>query len=581
VTVRHLLKNPTTGRLSYRRPYPLELRPHIPGNAVELKRSLRAKRIEDPGAWSLYQAAHAEYEAIVAKSRKVLEGRFDTLDPPKIVHLAAIFEHERLAANDAMRRTGNMRGLELQENGYEEWLSEFHGWQRSGNLGEIVEYWESEAGRLLASQNIDLDPADPDRLDDLCYALNTAAIRVGTECLARLKGKGTIDTPETPQRPPEGLVEAPAARPSSLPFDALSRAYMDNKRMAVSASTKESIRTALRYLEEVHSKPTPEAITRSAVAQWLDLMSQRPASLPRDERGLPLPLLASRYRDSAAIPRMSAATQEKYCGALSKCWAQLQNRGEIPANITNPFRGHSITALARPAAPSGLTVAEMQAIFNTPIFTAGERPKGGRGEASYWIPLILLWTGARPEEVAQLLVTDIYQDDSTSNWLIRFTDEGQHPTKPLQALKTSRYGTGRRAIPVPKTLLDLGLIGYVKHLKAAGETALFPKLTLKNKQRGDLFACFGAWWPGYISKAGVRLNGKRPAREFRHCWTTAARACEVPKDAREYIQGHSADKGSTNDHYGDREPLGEHIHNVTFKGLDLSRVLPWEPSNAS
>lgn len=30
-----------------------------------------------------------------------------------------------------------------------------------------------------------------------------------------------------------------------------------------------------------------------------------------------------------------------------------------------------------------------------------------------------------------------------------------------------------------------------------------------------------------------------------------------------------------NDHYGEREPLGEHIHKVKFEGLDLSRVMPW------
>ena len=572
MTVRHLLKNASTGRLSYRRAYPVELRPYVSGSATEFKRSLRAKRIEDSGAWTSYQSAHAEYEAIIAKARKNLEGRYDALDPPKIAHLAALFEYERLSANDQMRRNGDMRGLELEEHGYEEFLSEFQGWQRSGNLPDIVEYWESTAERLLASQNIDLDPADPDRLDALCYAINLAAVRVGTECLARLRDKGRIDVSEAPQMPSKGLPEPLAAKLSSLPFDALTRAYMDNARMGVSASTKESIRTALRYLNEVHGKLTPEAITRAMVAHWLDLMSQRPTRLPSNERDLPLPVIVGRYRDNLQVPRMSAGTQEKYCGALSKCWGQLQSRGEIPAELSNPFRGHAIVDVVRRNPANGLTMGQMQAIFDTPIFVSGERPKGGRGEASYWIPLILLWTGARPEEVAQLLVSDIYRDDDNKTWLMRFTDQGQHPVKPQQSLKTSRYGTGSRTIPVPQVLLDLGFPKYVRHLRTAGHAALFPMLTLKNKQRGDLFASFGAWWPSYLSKAGVRLNGKRPAREFRHNWTTAARASGVPKDAREYIQGHSPDKASMNDSYGDRGPLGEHIHKVKFDGLDLSRL---------
>ena len=38
--VDYLLKDRRTGRLSYRRPYPADLRPHIPGRPRELKRSL-------------------------------------------------------------------------------------------------------------------------------------------------------------------------------------------------------------------------------------------------------------------------------------------------------------------------------------------------------------------------------------------------------------------------------------------------------------------------------------------------------------------------------------------------------------
>lgn len=578
MAVKHLLRNDATGRLSYRRAYPAELRTYIPGSPRELKRSLKAKRIEDSGAWVAYQAAHTEYEATVAAARKKLGGRFDALDPPMIAYLAQTFKVEWLLADSALRSAGDGYGLTLQRRGIDEHLASFREWRASGDLGAIVERWQSAAQRLADTEGLWLDPSDPDRLDGLCMAINGAAIEACLECLARLNDEGTAQTPTLPQRPSEALVEAPTL--SGLSFDVLARAYLDNPRMGVSGSTKDGIRTALRFLAEVHGLPTPNALTRVMVARWLDLMAKRPARLPKTDKRT-LPELAAAYEGQEGISRMAPATQEKYCGALSKCWTQLQSRGDIPTDLPNPFRSHAMAPPAPNTASNGLSAAQMQAIFDLPIFTAGERPKGGRGEAAYWIPLILLWTGARPEEVAQLVVEDVFKDDDSGKWLIRFTDEGTHPVKPRQALKTSRYGTGRRIFPVPQALLELGLASYVQHLKEAGDTALFPLLTVKNKNRGELFPSFGAWWPGYIRKAGVDLNGKRPAREFRHNWTTAARACGVPKDAREYVQGHSDSKDSTNDRYGDKEPLGEHIHKVAFKGLDLSRVLPWGPPKAS
>lgn len=130
------------------------------------------------------------------------------MDAPKIAHLAALYEYETLAANDTMRQTGDMCRLELEENGNEAFLDEFKGWRNTGDLSEICEFWSSQAEALLDREGICLDPSDPDRLDALCFALNTAGIKVGEECRARLRGTGCMDTPEAPRRPSKGLTEA-------------------------------------------------------------------------------------------------------------------------------------------------------------------------------------------------------------------------------------------------------------------------------------------------------------------------------------------------------------------------------------
>jgi integrase len=577
VTVRHLLKDEATGRLSYRRIYPKELRPYIPGNPKHLKRSLKATRIEDTAALAIYNAAHAEYETAVASARKKLEGRFDALNPPMIAYLAQTFKVEWLAADDAKRTTGDQRGLDLQENAIKEFLPEFRKWKARGQLDEIVDRWQSDAQRLVDREGLWLDPSDPDRLDGLCTALNGAAIEASLECLARLKDAGALITPAAPQRPSEAPLEAPAA-PKGITLEAIATAYMTDERLPVSTSSKESIRTAIRFFGETHGPIAADVINVAKVSEWLDLMAKRPAKLTQADKQLDLKALRDRYASQTDVQRMSPKTQEKYVNALSQCWKHAQSTGSIDREKPNPFRGHRFAKVARSKAIKGYRIDELQAIFDLPLFH-GERVKGKYSEASYWLPLILVLTGARPEEAAQLMVPDFFPCPDTGVWLIEFTDEGEHPVKGPRNLKTSHHDSGHRKFPVPETLLRLGLLSYLSALKAAGYQALFPTLDTKS-ERGLLFTNYGKWWVRHVTEAGILEQGRKASRDMRHNWATAAHESGLPREAMEYIMGHKDSSTSAHAVYGNRQALGQRIHDVKFKGLDLSRVLPWEPSKA-
>jgi integrase len=163
--------------------------------------------------------------------------------------------------------------------------------------------------------------------------------------------------------------------------------------------------------------------------------------------------------------------------------------------------------------------------------------------------------------------------------VLRITDEGIHPHKGQRSLKTSRSLSGRRTFPVPTELIRLGFIRYVAWLKESGEEALFPKLRPKG-ERGSLFPQFGEWWSKYLREHKVLPpgEGRKPAREFRHNWSTAARRSGLSEAAMEYIQGHSTAGKSANARYGSKSPLGLEIVKVAYPGLDLSGVGPWVPT---
>ena len=105
---------------------------------------------------------------------------------------------------------------------------------------------------------------------------------------------------------------------------------------------------------------------------------------------------------------------------------------------------------------------------------------------------------------------------------------------------------------------------------------MFPLLRIKGARR-ELFAGFSEWWSGYLTSHGVLAKGERrqPAREFRDSFATAARTSGIPREATEYIQGHSPAGASAHEVYGSKVPLGREIDKLTFTGLDLSGVRRW------
>ncbi|MEJ7935859.1 hypothetical protein WG907_16590 [Sphingobium sp. AN558] len=580
----HVLKDKKTGRLSYRRPYPPELLPFLDVPAgktqapTELKRSLQAKTLAESSALDIWREANAEWEANVAVARKRQTAAYDALSPNQVGRLAAIFKHEwQLEDMEALRRRGDDFANPSRVF-WDEKLSDFVRWHGEGDTDEIMEEWSKPAERFLKAQRVVRDPTDWQGFERLCKALNAVAIEY--EPIARALLGGSAVPPPPP--PPDYSTWEETSRASAandISFEDIAESILNNQLRKVGPATKQAARTALRFFREHFGRPAPARISKAAVTDWLKVLAERPAKLPTAQRSIPLQEVVELYKGVEGVPRMSAKTIMTHLGALAALWTKAQYEdGLIPEELPNPFKARKYLVADKPEEAQQLSLDELHAIFSLRIFTAGERPTRGKGEASYWLPLLLLWTGARPEELAQLMIHDIFQESrDEGRWFIRITDEGDHPYKGPRRLKTSK-GTksGRREFPVPQTLIDLNFIAYVRHIKASGETALFPLLRTKG-DRKLLFQGFSEWWNGLLQQKGILPagQGRRASREFRHNWTTAARACGILEEAREYIQGHYRSGATANQDYGSRKSLGLYIDQLVYEGLDLSHVKPW------
>lgn len=532
VALRHTKRDPRTGIVSYRRGIPEALRPFWPdGPRREFKRGLgRSATLAAPAALQAYEAAQAEFARLADLARKAATAAFDPLDPPMIIYLVETYRHRRLQNDEWDRLSGRQRNnparlerLEANDLGLSGLAAEATGDQLQQLYGE-------EAVFLAASEGLRVDPGSRD-FAALCFKLCEADADVASALLARAQAI-RVPTPTAPPRPPRPA-ESPSEAPAAPTLAKIIEALLDRPSAPVSRPTREIWSTASRHFAEIVGDIPLATVTRLHVSGWRDALVRKPARLPASQKSLPLPDLVRLYPPENPIPRLGLKTRNTHQSALKAIWNRASNGGLLPEDIRNPFAAGSFQPLPgerQPTTPSGFTVAQLNSMFRLPVFAQGERPTNGRGEAAYWFPLIQLWTGARTEEVAQLLVSDFRIDPRTDCLTITFTEEGEHPVKGRRTLKTEKRMTGRRTFPVPQELIRIGLREYIKHLEAAGETALFPRLQFV-RSRG-LSVKFAEWWGSYLREHGVLSprTGK-PTYDFRHAFTTAARASGLSESA--------------------------------------------------
>jgi integrase len=450
VVVRYLKEHPKTGELIYRRAIPAELRAFT--DRTQVRRFLGAKSTESREASRRLTEAREEYEEVVRRAqhraeaeRRTSNGTLQPITPALLEFLVQASKVEALDDDEWARWQPKSpdrrkeRAKRLQEN-VEEDLTEARAWRTDGDLEAIASAWTPHVLNVAEQRDIYLDPQDP-HFPALCVGLNDAMIEAWEGVLSRLQGH-KIPTPPEPTKP-----DASAARKvPAHSFETIAEAILTNERLNIGAATQQSTRTALRLFREAHGSPPPSGIDKAAVSEWLDLLAARPNRLPQEQRTLSLRSVVELYRNKD-VERLSNKTISTHLAALSAVWNKAQREeGTIAEGLPNPFVRRGSLKIVRPETPTQLSTTEISAIFALPIFTAGERPTRGKGEASYWIPLLLLWTGARPEEVAQLMVQDVVRDPK-GQWTLRFTNEGKHPHKGERSLKTE---AARRTIPIPR-----------------------------------------------------------------------------------------------------------------------------------
>ena len=182
---------------------------------------------------------------------------------------------------------------------------------------------------------------------------------------------------------------------------------------------------------------------------------------------------------------------------------------------------------------------DLKAIFRSLVYSSGARPAAGAGEAAYWLPLLALFTGARLEELGQLLVTDVKRESGVCYLDINTLDEGK-------SLKTR---SSRRRVPLHAELIRLGFLKYVSKLPPQGSLWPDPKPDNKGKLTGN----WSKWWGRYARQEAGITDPRKVFHSFRHTFKDATRAAGIDEALSDALTGHSG--GGVRRTYGRGYPI--------------------------
>jgi integrase len=149
----------------------------------------------------------------------------------------------------------------------------------------------------------------------------------------------------------------------------------------------------------------------------------------------------------------------------------------------------------------------------------------------FWVPLIMLFSGARPGEIGQLAVSDVRQEHG--HWIMHITTEGEAHAEG----KSVKTAGSMRVIPIHPELVRLGFMKYhAAQVESAGKQ-LFPGA--KRNDRGQMMADFSREFGKYLTRIGLKKGRGLSLYSFRHGAADALRRAGYLDSQFGFILGHT------------------------------------------
>jgi integrase len=283
---------------------------------------------------------------------------------------------------------------------------------------------------------------------------------------------------------------------------------------------------------------------------------------------------ARQYRDELIQRRLSKLTVENRLGFLST----LMRHGmrELVEHLHfNPFEHIDVVGaigIRQPKDRRAYRISELNQILSSRLYTEGYRPEGQAADASYWVPILGPFLGARIEEVCQLRIEDVQRVNGV--WCVRICDLDEE-----QKLKT---GSSFRRVPLHDAVIQCGFLLYVAKLARAGHVMVFPTLT--NDNANKIFSnSVGKWFGRYLETIGL-TDHRLDYHSYRYTFRQQCSLCGIENEVRDALTGHWVSKNDSGRTYMKGEnrqypfpKLTTAIQQLRYDELKISHIFVDDP----
>lgn len=324
-------------------------------------------------------------------------------------------------------------------------------------------------------------------------------------------------------------------------------------------------------------------VTYRHVQEFVDLLRRAPAGATHRFPGMALKAaIEANARREKPYPSLSPSTiKNGYLAVLTQLFRFAKVRMRVIPE--DPTDGVVIDGANRTNGTRGpFMLEELQRLFRLPVIAGCKSPTRPNVTGEHrlddhrvWTPLIMLFSGARPSEIAQLAVSDV-KLDAPHPYISILTEYDPNDRSDRDFVVTEKTENARRDVPIHPELIRLGFDGYVQAIRSQGHRRLFPHWKLAEDER-KLYS--QASWIRQLNERlipSITTRHPKPTLySLRHTFKTQMVECDIPLQIQNQILGH-AKIGMDKNYLAYGIPLpkvARELGRVTYPGLDLDHLV--------
>jgi integrase len=277
-------------------------------------------------------------------------------------------------------------------------------------------------------------------------------------------------------------------------------------------------------------------------------------------------------------PLLSPVTQQQYLAGLRDALDLAVKKRLIPVNPAEGLKPVKRDTVSASDKRKPFTLDQIKLFFQSkfysdcakhPVPFAYDKPAW-----RFWLPLICLFTGMRPNEAAQMHLNDL-KCTGQGTWYLDIvaTGDEEDDSKPVGSAKTLKTATSRRKIPLHPELIKIGFLHFVQtSKKSSASPRMFPHLK-PDKYDNHASYALKRFRDSYLPSA-VKMQPRQSFYSFRHSWRDALRRIDAQPATLQALGAWSQGK-LTSDDYGDKadpDYQAKFMNEITFPDLDLSSL---------